>query len=84
MSIVAPKDRVSRPVLTRYERASIVGMRMEQLQRGALPFVDLPETPTNAREIAMMEMDQRMLPFIVVRKLPDGRKEHWPLRELLG
>ncbi|PNH00396.1 DNA-directed RNA polymerases I, II, and III subunit RPABC2 [Tetrabaena socialis] len=83
----APNDvpMVTRPVLTRYERASIIGMRMEQLQHGALPFVDIAEnTRTDVRKIALLELEQRKLPFIVVRKLPDGQKEQWALSELLG
>ena len=79
------ETRVSRPVLTRYERASIIGMRLEQLQRGALPFVDIPpDSKFSVRDVVMMEFHQRKLPFTVVRKLPDGRKERWPLSELLG
>ena len=78
-------SRVSRPVLTRYERASIMGRRMEQLQRGAIPFVEIPAgTSTNAHDVALLELEQRKLPFIVVRKLPDGKKEEWRLSELLG
>ncbi len=81
--VLTGSTRISRPVLTRYEKASIVGMRMEQLQRGARPFVDVPEgTMISAREIAMDEMTQGKLPFVVVRKLPDGRREHWKLSEL--
>lgn len=76
--------RVTRPVLTRYEKASIIGMRMEQLQRGARPFVDATPSSTDIRSIAMREFDERKLPFIIVRKLPDGRKERWRLSELLS
>lgn len=78
-------ERITRPVLTRYERASIIGLRMEQLQRGAKPFIDaLNDGVRGIRSIALEELEQRRLPFVVVRKLPDGRKEHWSLHELLG
>lgn len=81
----AKETRLTRPVLTRYERASIIGMRMEQLQRGARPFVDIADKAgMDIRNIAVQEFDERKLPFIVVRKLPDGRKEKWRLSELLS
>ena len=80
-----PDGRGTRPVLTRYERASIVGMRMEQLQRNAIPFVDVGSMgKPDVRAIAMKELEERKLPFVIVRKLPDGRKEVWPLADLLG
>lgn len=81
----AREVKVTRPVLTRYERASIIGRRMEQLQHGARPFVDVdPSQSTDVRSIALRELNERKLPFEVLRKLPDGRCEKWPLNELLG
>ena len=78
------KHKQSRPILTRYERASIVGMRMEQLQRGAEPFVTVDEKDTGVRDIAIRELEERKLPFLVARKLPDGKKDVVSVKELLG
>jgi DNA-directed RNA polymerase I, II, and III subunit RPABC2 len=82
MTVQDSSARVTRPVLTRYERASVIGTRMEQLQHGARPFVDV-DGIRDVRAIALRELQERKLPFIIARKLPDGRKELWPLRELL-
>jgi DNA-directed RNA polymerase subunit K/omega len=70
--------------MTRYERAAIVGMRMEQLQRGATPLVEVPDRQrTTIRAIALKELDERVLPFMVMRKQPNGQKEVWHLNQLL-
>ncbi len=66
--------------LTKYERTQVVGMRAEQLARGAQAFVDVPEAKpgdaaVNVYDIAERELEARRLPFIVVRKLPDGKTE---------
>lgn len=57
--------------LTRYEKASVIGMRMEQLQRGANPMVDVSGMES-VREIALAELAQGRLPFVVTRRLPNG------------
>lgn len=67
------------PWLTKYERTKIIGMRAEQLARGAEPFVP-PVAPDGGRfdacELAERELEARVLPFIIVRRMPDGRTEH--------
>jgi DNA-directed RNA polymerases I, II, and III subunit RPABC2 len=70
------KSMVSRPVLTKYERAKIVGTRAEQLARGAEAFVPIDaRAPFDACEVAMRELAARRLPFILQRHLPDGKTE---------
>jgi hypothetical protein len=32
--------------------------------------------------IAEMELEKRVLPFIVVRPLPNGKKEYWRIQDL--
>lgn len=67
------------PWLTKYERTKIIGIRAEQLARGAQPFVQpavLEGARFNACELAERELLARALPFVVVRRMPDGRAEH--------
>jgi DNA-directed RNA polymerase subunit K/omega len=66
--------------LTKYERCALVGLRAEQLARGAQPFVDVPpaepgQPSLGPCEIAERELDARRLPMIVVRHMPDGKRE---------
>jgi len=85
---VAPPDgatdsRHESPHLTVYERTKILGTRTNQLAEGARPFITVPEYVTNPLDIAKMELEQRRLPFIVKRPMPDGSFEYWRLSDLM-
>ncbi len=58
---------------TKYERTKMIGMRLEQIARGATPLVDV-EPGMSIREIVMREVEEHKLPFKVVRTLPNGEK----------
>lgn len=71
------------PFLNKFEKTKILGFRMNQLSQGARPFIVVPEHVKDIREIARMELEQKRLPFIVKRPLPDGTYEYWRLQDLL-
>lgn len=73
----------SPPFLTVYERTKILGARTNQLADGAMPFVAVPEYMTKPLDIAKMELEQRRLPFIIKRPMPDGTFEYWRLSDLM-
>jgi DNA-directed RNA polymerase subunit K/omega len=73
----------SQPFLTQYEKTRILGFRTNQLAQGALPYVAVPAHIRNVLEIAKMELEQRRLPFILKRPMPDGSFEYWRLSDLL-
>ena len=73
----------SPPFLTQYERTKIIGFRANQLAKGARPYIIKPEHITDVSTIARMELEQRRLPFIVRRPMPDGTHEYWRLSDLL-
>ena len=70
------------PFITRYERAKVIGVRAKQIHNGSLPFVDVPKNVIDGQIIAEMEYKQKKLPFIIMRPLPDGKREYWKLRDL--
>ena len=70
------------PFLTKYEKARIVGARAEQLDRGAIPMIKLDPEIINGRIIAEMELEQKKIPFILARPLPNGKIEYWKLEDL--
>lgn len=73
----------SPPFLTLYERTKILGYRENQLANGARPFIEVPAYVTDVKEIARIELDQKRLPFIVARPMPDGSFEYWRLADLM-
>jgi DNA-directed RNA polymerase subunit K/omega len=74
---------MSPPFLTTYERTKILGTRANQIAEGARPFVTVPEHIIEPLEIARLELEQRRLPFIIKRPMPDGSFEYWRLSDLM-
>lgn len=69
------------PVLTKFEKASILGLRAKQINSGAPPFVERNGV-IDGYQIALEELNQKKLPFIIKRPLPDGRSEYWNVADL--
>lgn len=71
------------PFLTNYERTRIIGLRANQLSKGSVPFVSVPKHMTDVKDIAKLELEQKRLPFIIKRPLPNGTFEYWRISDLL-
>ena len=67
------------PNLTRFEKARIMGARALQLSLGAPTFIDIPETAATSLDIAMEELEQRLIPISIRRVLPNGDFQNIPL-----
>ena len=67
------------PKLTRFEKARIMGARALQLSLGAPPFIDIPKNATTSLQIAMEELDQRVIPITIRRVQPNGDFQNIPL-----
>jgi DNA-directed RNA polymerases I, II, and III subunit RPABC2 len=79
-----PSKNKSKNILSKYERVKIIGLRSEQLQRGADPYIEFDKSKDfNPREIAIEELRQRKLPFMIRRALPDGTNEYWRLDDMI-
>ena len=60
-------------------------MRTKQLHDGAEPYIKLPVTPVpiiDGYVIAQRELEEKKLPFIIRRPLPNGGTEYWYLQDL--
>jgi DNA-directed RNA polymerase I, II, and III subunit RPABC2 len=71
------------PFLTNFERTKIIGLRANQISRGSIPFVSVPKHITDVRDIARLELEQKRLPYLIKRPLPNGTFEYWRLCDLL-
>ena len=67
------------PILTRFEKARIMGARALQLSLGAPVFIEIPKNATTSLEIAMEELKQRVIPIVIKRTLPNGDYQIIPL-----
>jgi len=70
------------PILTKYERARVLGQRSKQIESGSKPFVKVPENIVEAYLIAEMELREKKIPFIIRRPIPGGKCEYWHLKDL--
>ena len=70
------------PLLTKYEKTKILGMRVKQLNSGSNPYVTNNEKIIDNYLIAQMELEQKKLPFIIQRPLPNNNFEYWKLQDL--
>jgi len=70
------------PILTKYEKARVLGERAKQINSGAKPFVPVDETLIDGYLIALKELEEKKIPFIIRRPLPSGACEYWKLKDL--
>lgn len=70
------------PLLTKYEKTKILGMRVKQLNNGAPPYIPSNEKIIDNYVIALIELEQKKIPFIIQRPLPNNNFEYWKLHDL--
>lgn len=70
------------PILTKYEKTKIIGIRLKQLNNGSKPYVTISDTILDNNIIVNMELTQKVLPFIISRPLPNNTCEYWKLQDL--
>jgi len=71
------------PKLTRFERARIVGARSLQISLGAPRLAPLPDHVVDPIDIAIVELNEKVLPMTIRRTLPEGSFQDIPLIDLL-
>ena len=69
------------PTLTRFEKARIMGARALQLSLGAPVFIEIPKNATTSLEIAMEELQQRVIPIVIRRTLPNADYQNIPIEK---
>ena len=70
------------PYLTKFERAKILGQRAKQINNGSPIFVKVTPNIIEGHTIALMELQQKKIPFIIKRPLPNGSNEYWKVSDL--
>lgn len=74
--------------MTKYEKAKIIGVRMEQLARGGKPTVSDKEVrerygDVTLRNIALLELHEKKLPYKIQRKTNTGEVIQYKLEDLM-
>jgi DNA-directed RNA polymerase I, II, and III subunit RPABC2 len=81
-NIIVDPLHTTLPFLTKYEKARILGERAKQLNAGAKPMIPVEPTVVDGYLIALAELEQKKIPFIIKRPLPNGGCEYWKLKDL--
>jgi len=79
--IIDPLHRTL-PFITKYEKARILGERAKQINSGAKIFVQVEPSVIDGYLIALKEFEQKKIPFILKRPLPNGGCEYWRFSDL--
>ena len=74
------KEKKTIPYLSKFEKARIIGARLQQLAYGAQPKINA-ENLHNINDIVLEELKQRKIPFIIRRSMPNGTYEDWKMEE---
>ena len=75
------KQNISKPVMSKYEKTKIIGIRAQQISQGSVPLVEVPKHLVNTLDIATYELKMRKTPFIVKRNV--GKSiEYWKIEDL--
>ena len=80
-NIVNDEDRITIPILTKYEKVRLLGDRAKQISEGAKPLIK-SDRKLSAMEIAIEELKLARIPIKIIRTRPDGSIEIWKVSEL--
>ena len=72
------KNYMTSPFLNKYEKTRIISERAQQLADGAVSLLKNPKSYASVYEIAIEELKQKKIPFIIKRPMHD-HFEYWKL-----
>ena len=70
------------PFITKFEKARLLGERAKQINAGAQPMVKVDDDIIDGYLIALQEYQEKKIPMILCRPLPNGGCEYWKLQDL--
>ena len=75
------KGNITQPYLTKFEKTKVVSERAQQLSDGSKALLKNPHSYNSVYEIALEELKQKKIPFIIKRPVSNGY-EYWKLEDL--
>ena len=80
-NIIVDNFHKTLPILTKYEKTKILGLRLKQLNNNAKPYLSFDKPILDNYLIAIKELEEKVLPFIIKRPLPNNMFEYWRLQD---
>ena len=75
--------KTTRPFINIYEQTKLISVRAEQISNGAKALINVPKNVTNSADIARLEYDASIIPFMIRRYIDDSY-EDWRLSEFIN
>lgn len=80
------QPRITMPFFTKYEFVVLMSARAQQIAEGSKPLVSLDglrtSDPQFLDQVVKREIEQRKLPYVFQRLMPNGNAEFWSAQEL--
>lgn len=80
------KQKISKNIMTKYEFDQVISLRTNQLALGSPAFVDIIDLKIKSnmelRSVALRELKEGKLPFIIKRPLPNNKNEYFRISDL--
>ncbi len=78
-------EKLSRNILTKYEKTTLIGVRLEQLSYGSPSTLTLEEKKKckTIQDIAELELKTGVIPLMLRRNLPNKTEEYWKITDLI-
>ena len=80
--IIIDDNHKTLPILSKYERAKILGQRAKQINNGDKVYIQIPDNIIDSYLIAELELKAKKLPFIIKRPIIGGNSEYWKIKDL--
>ena len=76
------KKNITSIYLNKYEITKILSKRCEQLENGSQPLISNFEIYNNVYDIALKELNDKKIPFILKRLIDNNNYEYFKLEDL--
>jgi DNA-directed RNA polymerase subunit K/omega len=80
--IIIDEFHKSYPILSKYEKTKILGLRAKQINSGSKPLIYFDKPVYDGYLIAIKELEAKKIPFIIKRPFPNGKCEYWKVKDL--
>jgi len=74
--LVNSEDRVTIPILSKYEKVRLIATRAKIISEGGKPLIKNYNNLSEI-EIAELELENKVIPYKIKRVLPSGKYEIW-------
>lgn len=80
------KEKISKPLMTKYEFNQIISLRTNQIALGSPIFLEsstiIIKSNMELRKIAITELQEGRLPYIIKRQLPNNKYECYRIKDM--